>query len=273
MTLGSLVWSEMTCKNGFERFEIQEALNPAEPGSTEDYSIPTGVAHFVTPPPESELWKWLRGNSDCMLLAFLCFLAPFPLTTCDVSHVCPLSLALEKCHLGLNRPSSWRLWQSARLKGHAPIGIGSPGCAASGCCWLRSSPRYVISILKTGKTASTPFQCSIFLPHPYFSLRTSEPECFLKLSWEFMCRFLFLMFLEGRIKISVFKVWTPSKNLQKKSYFVESVSFIFFNRMFAGLLLGATTVAIDALMECSLNAVCRLTAILIACLTSSRAVS
>lgn len=248
--------------------------------STQMNPVPEKITAFppewhilLHPPPESELWKWLRGNSDCMLLAFLCFLAPFPLTTCDVSHVCPLSLALEKCHLGLNRPSSWRLWQSARLKGHAPIGIGSPGCAASGCCWLRSSPRYVISILKTGKTASTPFQCSIFLPHPYFSLRTSEPECFLKLSWEFMCRFLFLMFLEGRIKISVFKVWTPSKNLQKKSYVVESVCFIFFNRMFAGLLLGATTVAIDALMECSLNAVRRLTAILIACLASSRAVS
>lgn len=119
---------------------------------------------FCYPPQESELWKWLRGNSDCMLLAFLCFLAPFPLTTCDVSHVCPLFLALEKCHLGLNRPSSCRLWQSARLKGHAPIGIGSPGCAVSGCFWLRSSPRYVISILKTGKTASTPSSALFFFP-------------------------------------------------------------------------------------------------------------
>lgn len=54
MTLRSSIWSEMTCKNGprgFERFGIQEALNPAVPGAKEDYNIPTRVAHFVILPP------------------------------------------------------------------------------------------------------------------------------------------------------------------------------------------------------------------------------
>lgn len=74
MTLRSSMWSEMTCKNGrrgFKKFGIQEVLNPTKPGAQDDYkNIPTRVALFVILPPQ-ELWKWLRHNSDCMLLLVL----------------------------------------------------------------------------------------------------------------------------------------------------------------------------------------------------------
>lgn len=63
----------------------------------------------------------------CIFILFFC------IKTCDVVHfVSPLPTP-EKCHQGEHRPSNWHLWQSAWLKGHAPIGMGSPGCAVSGC--------------------------------------------------------------------------------------------------------------------------------------------
>lgn len=57
---------------------------------------------------------------------------------------CPLFPTLEKCQLGGHRPSNWHLWQSARLKGHAPIGMGSPGCSVSSYSLLSSPLRVIV---------------------------------------------------------------------------------------------------------------------------------
>lgn len=84
----------------------------------------------------------------------------FLFNNCDVSRFCPLFPTLEKCHLGRHRPSNWHLWQSTRLKGHAPIGMGSPGCAVSS---LLSSALQIISILKSGKILTPSNHVSVVL--------------------------------------------------------------------------------------------------------------
>lgn len=102
-----------------------------------------------------------------LINAILYFLASVfsTVTTCDVSPFCPLFPTLEKCHLGWRRPSNWHLWQRTRLKGHAPIGMGSPGCAVSDCCLLSSPLLLLFTLLIFSNLERYRLPPT---PHPYF---------------------------------------------------------------------------------------------------------
>lgn len=166
-----------------------------------------------------------------LMVTFRCFLPSFSLTTCDVSHFCPFFPTLEKCHLGRHRPSNWHLWQSARLKGHAPVGMGSPGCAMSGCC-LHFPSLHVISILKSGNI-STSSNNHIFSIYLALSL---EPECCFNLSEGFICRsFLFFFFPFVRVLLRAiantftFLVWKAlNATIAKQAKFVLYI-YLFIN--------------------------------------------
>lgn len=139
----------------------------------------------------------------------------------------PLFPTPEKCHLGRRRPSNWHLWQSARLKGHAPIGMGSPGCAVSGRCLLPPLLSTLLAFSKSGKI-STPSNT----PHPHFFFFPSSPsasflgasECCVRLSEGFSCDFIYLFFFLSSCVLLKARLWTPKEyNLCK----VSTVCFVY----------------------------------------------